>query len=260
MLILLHTSKAMRSAPMTGLRAPLFIEEAKELDGYLKSLSPAKLTKMMSLSPSLAEKTRTLIRDWTSLPSVQTPAIDSFIGDIYSGMQAPTFTAGERKYADQHLRILSGLYGLLRPLDGIAPYRLEMGYKLPGHTAGNLYDYWGDRVAKALPRAGSILNLTAVEYSDVVTPYIDNTRLIAPRFMTVSPKTGEPAFVVVHAKIARGTFARWMITNKIDQPTALPDFAEIGYRYAKKLSKPAEPVFVCKEFGGTGLSIRMQDK
>lgn len=245
---------------MTGLRAPQFIEQAKELDSYLKSLSAAKLAKMMRLSPALAEKTKGLIRYWTSLPAAQTPAIDSFIGDIYSGMQAPTFSAAERKYADQHLRILSGLYGLLQPLDGITPYRLEMGYKLLDHPAKDLYYYWGQRIAKALPKTGPILNLTAVEYSDAVTPYMDTSRFIAPRFLTVSPKTGEPAFVVVHAKIARGAFARWMIVNRIDKPSTLLDFAEIGYKYVKKLSKSAEPVFVCKEFGGIGLSIRMQDK
>jgi cytoplasmic iron level regulating protein YaaA (DUF328/UPF0246 family) len=229
------------------------------LNNYLAALSPQTLAKMMNLSPALAGKTHDLIAGWIST-GPQTAAIDAFIGDIYSGMQAPTFTAAERKYADQWLRILSGLYGLLHPLDGITPYRLEMGYKLPGHSAGDMYKFWGDRIAKALPKAGPVLNLTAVEYSDVVTPYMDASRFIAPRFMTVSPKTGEPAFVVVHAKIARGAFARWMIVNRIDKASAVPEFAEIGYKYVKKLSKPAEPVFVCKEFGGTGLSIRMQDK
>jgi cytoplasmic iron level regulating protein YaaA (DUF328/UPF0246 family) len=259
MLILLHTSKAMRSAPMTGLRAPQFLEQAKELIGYLVAQSPQKLAKMMNLSPTLAGKTHDLIAGWTAT-GLQTPAIDSFIGDIYSGMQAPTFTQAERKYADQQLRILSGLYGMLRPLDGISPYRLEMGYKLPGHPARDMYGYWGERVAKVLPKAGPVLNLTAVEYSDMVTPYMDESRFIAPRFMTVSPKTGEAAFVVVHAKIARGAFARWMIVNRVDKPGTLPEFSEIGYKYMKKLSTPQVPVFVCKEFGGTGLSIRLQDK
>jgi cytoplasmic iron level regulating protein YaaA (DUF328/UPF0246 family) len=259
MLILLHSSKAMRSAPVASLRAPQLLDKAKELDGYLKTLTVAQLAKCMNLSTELAKKTKALIADWHADSKKQTAAIDAFIGDIYSGMQAPTMTAGERKYADEHLLILSGLYGLLRPLDGITPYRLEMGYRLPDEPFKNPVKFWGELIAKLLPPSGPILNLAAVEYSQTVTPYVDEARLIAPRFLTVSSKTGEPAFVTVHAKVARGAFARWMISNRISKASALLDFDEIGYRYVKKLSSSDAPVFVAKEFGGTGLSIRMQD-
>jgi cytoplasmic iron level regulating protein YaaA (DUF328/UPF0246 family) len=257
MLILIHSSKAMRSAPAAGLRQPQLLPQALTLDAYLKSLSAAKLAAMMKLSKPLAAKTQALIAAWSPTAGRQTAAIDSFIGDIYSGMQAPSLSAAERKYADEHLRILSGLYGVLRPLDGIAPYRLEMGYKLPGFASKDLYAFWGSRIAEALPASGPIVNLAAVEYSDAVTPFVDMARIVTPKFLTLNKKTGQPGFVTVHAKVARGAFANWLITRRVGDLASLPDFAEIGYRFDKKLSSPAQPVFVCKDFGGTGLSIRM---
>ncbi len=260
MIILIHSSKAMRPASVgKKLRAPQLLPKAQELAGYLNTLSATQLAASMSLSAPLAKKTRTLIADWNAIPGNQTPSIDAFIGDIYSGMQAPSFSAADRAHADKTLNILSGLYGILRPLDGIHPYRLEMGYRLPDKKFANLYKYWGGSIADCLPAKGPILNLAADEYSKTVTPFVDEARLVAPRFLTISPKTGQPAFVVVHAKIARGAFARWLIVNRIEQVSDLNKFDDIGYNYVKKLSQPAAPVFVCKEFGGTGLSIRLQD-
>jgi cytoplasmic iron level regulating protein YaaA (DUF328/UPF0246 family) len=260
MIILIHSSKAMRSAPASKkLRPPQLLSKAQELAAYLKTLTATQLARSMSLSAPLAKKTQVLIADWNVAPKTQTLAIDSFIGDIYSGMQAPSFSTAERTYADKTLYILSGLYGILRPMDGIHPYRLEMGYRLPDKKFANLYKYWGDSIAACLPANGQIVNLAADEYSKTITPYVDEAGIVAPRFLTISPKTGEPAFVVVHAKIARGAFARWLIVNRIDDVSDLKKFDDIGYRYVKKLSQPAAPVFMCKEFGGTGLSIRMQD-
>ncbi len=262
MLILLHTSKTMRSAPAKGqkLRPPQLIEPAKKLDAYLKTLSPQQLAKVMAISSALANKTHDLIAAWTAKPEAQTIAIDSFIGDIYSGLQAPSLTAADRAYADKVLVILSGLYGLIRPLDGICPYRLEMGYKLPGPNIGSLYDYWGESIADCLPKTGPVVNLAAVEYTKTVTPFIDESRVVSPRFLTVNPKSGEPTFVVVHAKIARGAFAHWLIRSRITGLSGLTKFADLGYRYNKALSTPGSPAFVCKTFGGTGLSLRLQDK
>lgn len=250
----------MRSARSGNtLRAPQLLPKAEELAVHLKTLSAQQLASSMNLSTPLAKKTQALLAGWSTETGQQTAAIDAFIGDIYSGIQAPSFSAADRAYAEKTLHILSGLYGILRPLDGIHPYRLEMGYKLPDKKFINLYKYWGDSIAACLPAQGSIVNLAADEYSKTVTPFVDEARIISPRFLTVSLKTGEPAFVVVHAKIARGAFARWLIVNRIKDVGELTNFDEIGYRYVKKLSTPAAPVFVCKEFGGTGLSIRMQD-
>lgn len=237
---------------------PLLLEKARRLDAYLKKLTVEQLAKAMSLSPALVEKTRALIAAWSADPEDQSPAIDSFIGDIYSGLHANDLSQEDRDYADQVLRILSGLYGIIRPYDGICPYRLEMGYKLPDPEFASLYKYWGDSIARCLPEQGPIVNLAAVEYSQTVTRYVDPKRVVAPKFLTINPKTGEPGFVVVHAKIARGAFARWLITGRIREIDALPQFEDLGYRYAPELSAPDSPTFVCETFGGKGRSIRLQ--
>jgi cytoplasmic iron level regulating protein YaaA (DUF328/UPF0246 family) len=260
MIILLHSSKTMRSSPdeSVRLRPPRLLEKAERLDTYLKTLSPAQLEKVMGISTALAKKTHALIAAWTTEPKRQSLAIDSFLGDIYSGLQAPSFSTDDRDYADQTLYILSGLYGIIRPYDGICPYRLEMGYQLPDPAFASLYKYWGDSIASCLPKKGLIVNLAAEEYAKTITPFVDASRLIVPKFLTVSPQSGEPAFVVVHAKIARGAFARWLITSRIDDAQALSEFHDLGYRFDQKLSTAGSPVFVCQVFGGKGLSIRLR--
>jgi len=211
----------------------------------------------MHISPALAAKTQELIAGWTTEPSALTAALDSFVGDIYSGLQASSFTESDREYANTHLRILSGLYGILRPLDGIAPYRLEMAYKIPGAPFASLYEFWGKKIAETLPNSGTIINVSSVEYTQAVLPYVEAARVVTPRFLTINPATNEPTFVVVHAKIARGAFAHWLIVNRVEALSALRDFADIGYHYDTEASTPQEPVFVCQEFGGKGLSMRL---
>jgi uncharacterized protein len=261
MIILLHTSKTMRRIDQGSQKhAPLFLDKATELAAYIQTLTPDQLTKTMQVSRSLADVVAQKYQEWDSQPSRQSIAVDSFIGDIYSGLQASTFTEEDREYADTHLRILSGLYGVLRPLDGISPYRLELAYRLPDSRYSNLYTFWGDTIAQAFPDTGKIINLAAVEYSRLVTQYLDNKRFITPRFLTMNEKTGEPVFVVVHAKIARGAFARWMITSRIESIDNLHEFNDIGYIFDEVLSTPNEPVFVCREFGGKGLSMRLDKK
>ena len=235
----------------------MLLSEAKELAAYIQTLTPSQLASVMHISPSLAQKTHQLWAGWSARESSLTPAIDSFVGDIYSGLQADTLHDADRQYADEHLRILSGLYGILRPLDGIRPYRLEMGYRLPSDAYRNLYTFWKDAIARCIPATGTVVNLAAIEYSKTVTPYIAPDRIITPKFLTLDPKTNEPTFVVVHTKIARGAFAHWMIVNRIEEPEQLKTFSDIGYRYDQRLSSQHELVFVCREFGGKGLSMRL---
>jgi cytoplasmic iron level regulating protein YaaA (DUF328/UPF0246 family) len=236
----------------------LLLDQARRLAAYLKTLTAGELAKSMSLSPALAEKTRALIAAWTDAPAAQSLALDSFTGDIYSGLHANDLPPADRDYADETLRILSGLYGIIRPYDGICPYRLEMGYKLPDPAFSSLYAYWGSAIADCLPAEGPIFNLAAEEYSQTVTRYVDPARVVSPRFLTVSPKTGQPEFVVVHAKIARGAFARWLIAHRCEDASNLPQFEDLGYQYAPDLSAPDGPTFVCETFGGKGRSIRLQ--
>jgi cytoplasmic iron level regulating protein YaaA (DUF328/UPF0246 family) len=261
MIVLIHTSKAMRSAPRSGLALtePALRGRAEELMAYLQTLSVEQVAAVMGISPALADKTHALLADWGVEPERQSPAVDSFAGDIYSGLRACDFSTADRAYAEDRLRILSGLYGILRPHDAIQPYRLEMGYRLPDRPYSNLYEFWGDSIARCLPPTGVIVDLAAVEYNKTVTAFLDRDRFISPRFMTMHPKTGEPRFVVVHAKIARGAFARWLLTARVENPDDILDFAEIGYRYDPALSKPRQPAFVCNEFEGKGLSVRRND-
>ncbi|MGY4893425.1 MAG: YaaA family protein [Candidatus Saccharimonadota bacterium] len=270
--ILLHTSKTTRLPQVyknTGLAQPFFADQAVMLTQYLKTLPQAQLQKTMSLSKNKAPQVHELIQSFD--PKNPTlPALDLFLGDIYSGLQAQSFTPEDREYANNHLFILSGLYGVLKALDEIQPYRLEMGYKLPGNAHDpsqpnitSLYEFWGGKIAQQLPKNQPIINLSAVEYTKAIFPHfkhIDGLKdvpIISPKFLTISPKTGEPTFVTVHAKIARGAYARWLIQNRIEDLSKLKDFKELGYRYDKTLSTPEQPVFVAKEFKGLGLSVRL---
>lgn len=236
---------------------PALIIKTRELAAYLKQLTPAQIAKTMKISGKLADSTHGLIAGWTDDNDRRRPAVDSFLGDIYSGLQSAAWTDEDRRYANETLRILSGLYGVLRPLDGIYPYRLEMGYRLPDDRFRSLYDFWGDSVAKTIPQSEIIINLAAVEYSKVVTKYHDPQLVVTPEFLTINPKTHEPGFVVVHTKIARGAFASWLIRNRITNRVDILKFNELNYRYDKGLSTPERPVFVCEVFGGIGLSVRL---
>lgn len=258
MIYLLHSSKTMRVAShaKTKSTTPEFIKEATELAKYMKTLNERDVEKVMKVSSDLALKTKTLIKSWSSSPSKQSIAIDSFLGDIYSGLQAHDLNKSDRTYAQKHLRIISGLYGLLKPLDGIHPYRLEMAYKLPDDKYRNLYKFWGEKLS-SLVLGEDIVNLSSAEYGKAIVPYVGDVKVVTPKFLTVSPKTKEPTFVVVHAKIARGAYAHWLIKNKVNTFEDLSDFADLGYKYNKKLSSELEPVFVANEFGGLGLSVRL---
>lgn len=241
--------------PEPPLDTPQLIAKASELAKLYGELLPAELVKIMQISEAKAKAVQKMYSAWSADVPKQTPAIDAFVGDIYSGLQVQTWSAANRDYAQQHLLILSGLYGALRACDGIMPYRLEMMYKLPG--GGSLYDFWGDAIAKVLPAESSlIVNLSAVEYTKALLSYTD-LPVVTPKFLTISPKTGEPVFVTVHAKIARGAFAGWMIRNRVDDMSELKNFAELNYSYDASLSTPDEPVFVCRQFGGIGLSVRL---
>lgn len=258
--ILLHSSKTMRAGgtATTAARVPALLSKANELAAYLQTLDISQISTSMKLSPAMAERTHRLIAKWQPRPTHTLPAIDAFIGDIYSGLQVASFSPDDRQYAHEHLYILSGMYGVVRALDDIQPYRLEMGYRLPDLPYRNLYEFWGDRIAKTLPVDTRIINLSAVEYTRAVFPHLpSDTTIITPKFMTVSPRTDEPAFVTVHAKIARGAFAHWLITHRIEDSSQLRDFDELGYVYDATLSTADQPVFVCREFGGIGLSIRL---
>jgi len=257
--ILIHSSKTMRSETAGGAKGePVLLYRARELVNYVRTLTPRQLGTVMTLSTAMAERTHELFVEWSTAPDDLSPAIETFTGDIYSGLQAASFSPADRRYANGHLRILSGLYGILRPYDGISPYRLEMGFRLPSPRFANLYRFWGSAIAGQLPAAGLVVNLAANEYSKVVLDHIDPARVVTPRFLTVDPRSGEPKFIVVHAKIARGAFARWLITQRVEKRSDLATFEELGYRLDPSRGSAREPCYVCTEFEGKGLSVRLQ--
>ena len=257
--VLIHSSKTMRCpVPTRSATTPLLIDRARLLATYLQKLTTQQLQTSMNISEPLSRKVHGTLTAWNTKPDQQSLAVDSFVGHIYSGLRASTLSERDRDYAQQTLRILSGLYGILRPYDGVRPYRLEMGYKLPDQSFSSLYKYWGSAIAETIPKEGLIINLSSAEYTMTVMPYIDSTRVVAPRFLTINPKTGEPSQVIVHTKIARGAFARWLMISRISSPSEMLQFNDLNYYYDAALSTPLEPTFVCKTFGGIGLSMRLQ--
>lgn len=254
--ILLHSSKTMSEQPSqyAPLGEPPFLSQAKQLVDVWRSVNREDIARLMHISDKKAAEVQKMYADWSDNPGEQSPAVDIFKGDIYSGLQVQSWSQQDRDYAHKHLIILSGLYGALRACDAVAPYRLEMGYKLPG--GDGMYSFWGDTLTTSLTKdTEHIINLSAVEYTKALLPYIE-IPVITPKFLTVSAKTGEPTFVAVHAKIARGAFARWLIQNRIQDIDRLTEFADLGYKYSPADSTPSQPVFICEEFKGLGLSVR----
>lgn len=245
--------------PVRPPRQPLLLRHTLHLQEALRELSVEQIQDCMGVSASLAAKTADLIANWTAEPSQQSLAIDCFVGDMYSGLRAGDMSEPERDYADQVLRILSGLYGVLLPYDGVYPYRLEMGYRIPlQHGPARLAAFWGSHIAQALRPQGLVINLSSDEYTNAVLPFMAANRVVTPRFLTQVHPLQDPVFVVVHAKIARGAFARWLIQTRIQDPSEMTNFQEIGYRFDAERSTADQPVFVAREFGGKGLSIRLR--
>ncbi len=245
------------NADTTNLTSPALLQNAQELIKHLRRLSIVDIQQAMKVSPALAEKTNTLLQQWTNEMCLLMPAADSFLGDVYSGLQYRGLSELAKQRADRQLRIVSGLYGVLRPRDGIYPYRLEMGYKIPTLSKGSLYSYWGNMIANQLDSSTAVINLAPQEYSKAVLPHLSKeTIVVTPKFLTYNHKTKKPTAVAVHAKIARGAFARWMLENDIEHINDLNQFALLGYRHDARLSEPSQPVFVCQDFQGTGLSIK----
>lgn len=259
MRILLHSSKTMKpeATHIHELTVPQYLDCAEQLQDVLTHLSQRDIAHVMQLTDTLAATAQQLIQAWSDTGEGTAAAL-TFRGDIYSGLSAGQWSHSDAAFAQRHLLILSGLYGLLQPFDAIKPYRLEMGYKLQVDSHTRLDAFWQQQLDRALDPTDTYVNLTANEYFKVVKKQLSATRVISPKFLTISPKTGQPTFVTVHAKIARGSFANWLITNQIDDPSLIIDYTDLNYRYDAVLSTESQPVFVCREFGGLGLSVRLK--
>lgn len=259
MIILLHSSKTMKPEPSTvhELSTPQFVDQAAYLNRALQKMDRSQLAGLMGVSVAMAGKVERQIDGWSDDATGSAAAL-TFRGDIYSGLSAAQWNKSDAIFAQKKLLILSGMYGLLRPFDKIKPYRLEMGYRLKLDNGLNLEKFWEKEIANKLNANDSYINLTSKEYYKVAEGRLSKSDVISPKFLTVNEKTNVPIFVTVHAKIARGSLANWLIKNKIDDPEKICNYNLLNYEYDEILSSKSEPVFVSRKFGGLGLSVRLK--
>ena len=256
MIILLSPAKTLdfESNPITEVcTQPDFLKFSKYLVNGLSKLSPEKIGELMSISPKLAELNHQRFQDWASLHDRESSkqAILAFKGDVYEGLKAWDFEPEDFEFAQKHLRVLSGLYGLLRPLDLIQPHRLEMGTVFANPAGKDLYAFWGDRLSKAINKevkdssSNLLVNLASQEYFRSVQEKKLEGKILTPVFK--DEKNGHFKIVSFYAKKARGLMSSFLIRNRIDYVEGLFDFSEAGYRFSTKDSTELSPVFLRSE-------------
>ena len=229
------------------------LKRSKELVGVLSTKTPDDLRSLMSISDSLAELNFDRYQDWSTPFTTENsrPAILTFSGDTYIGLDAGAkFNERDFTHAQKTLRILSGLYGVLRPLDLIQPYRLEMGSKLETKSSKDLYGFWGSEITEKLnddllesPGDSALINLASTEYFKSVNPEEIKGTLVTPTFLD-RKEGGDYKMVSFYAKRARGSMASWIIRNRVKTTKDLKDFDEDGYRFDRDRSEPSAPVFL----------------
>jgi cytoplasmic iron level regulating protein YaaA (DUF328/UPF0246 family) len=245
MLILISPAKNMNFDPVAGALAatkPAFLKEAREVASIAKELTPAKLKKLMDISDKLAELNHERFAAFRGdgKSNAQKQAALAFNGDVYLGLDAKSMSAADFTFAQDHLRILSGLYGLLRPLDAIEPYRLEMGSALKNPRGKNLYAFWSDLLAKEINKIAAdhkdatIVNLASIEYFSAVDPKSLKGPVVTPSFK--EEKDGKLRSLQFFAKRARGLMARWAIDKRIERADDLKKFSVGGYKFHKDQS------------------------
>ena len=228
----------------------IFLKEAEQLIGKLRKLSRPKLSKLMGISPQLVELNHERYQNW-NLPfntDNARPAIQTFKGDVYIGLDAPSFKKTDFTFAQKHLRILSGLYGLLKPLDLMQAYRLEMGTKLNYSTkVKNLYQFWNDKITDALNEEFAneknkyLINLASNEYFKSIKPKKLDAEIITPNFK--DNKNGQYKVISFFAKKARGSMTAFIVKNKIKSIEDIKAFDTDGYIFNKELSNEKDWIF-----------------
>lgn len=229
---------------------PQYLEESTELVGQLQKLTPEDFSELMHISSALGELNHMRYANWHTPFDLKNSkqAMFAFKGDVYIGLEAEKFSTADIIFAQKHLRILSGLYGLLRPLDLMQPYRLEMGSKFKNKKGRNLYEFWGDALTENLnelfeeDKKPILVNLASKEYFSAIKPKSLNAEIISPVFKDFS--NGKYKIVSFFAKKARGYMASYIIRNKIKSPAKLKEFDVDDYRYSEADSTPAQPVFL----------------
>ncbi|MBR1919506.1 MAG: peroxide stress protein YaaA [Spirochaetales bacterium] len=242
MRIIISPAKKMR-VDSDSLRAegtPIFNERARELQGLLRSLGRDELRRVWACSEKLFSKAEGLLS--YELEDASTPALIAYDGIQYQYMAPKAFSYDELEYVEEHLRIISGFYGILRPLDRVIPYRLEMQSKFPGK--GGLYAYWNDDIYKALKdRSNVIINLASEEYAKAVRPYLDRSDTFIDVYFA-ERECGKLVEKGVYAKIARGEMVRFLSSIKAERAEDMKDFSSSGYSFDPSLSSSDRYVFI----------------
>ncbi len=252
MLIVLSPAKNLdyETPPCSKLHTqPELLEQSQRLIDELVKLAPQDVSALMGISDKLGclnyDRFQAWQKPFTSDNAKQ--AVLAFNGDVYSGLAAERFSADDFRYAQKHLRILSGLYGVLRPMDLMQAYRLEMGTRFANAEGKDLYAFWGEQVTTALNKqlkalkSTSVVNLASNEYFKAVKPKLLNAELITPVFKDL--KGDQYKVISFYAKKARGLMAAWIIQNKVERPADLKKFKAEGYAYSKTLSSDKQLVF-----------------
>ncbi len=252
MLIVLSPAKSLDYKTPAKVKAPTlpeFVSESAKLIADLKKLSPQEVANLMGLSDQLAALNVGRYRDWSKKFTEENskPAIYAFDGDVYDGFDVKTLDAKAIAFAQDHIRILSGLYGALRPLDLMQPYRLEMGTAFKNARGKDLYAFWGERVTDSLKQVLEqqkkpvLLNLASEEYFKVLQAKNLDCPVISPIFQ--DGKDGKYKIISFYAKRARGLMARYVVENRITDAADLKGFNLDGYKYVPSESKPEKPLF-----------------
>ena len=232
---------------------PDFISDSAELIEVCKTLAPLDISKLMKVSDKIASLNAIRFEEWSTTFTHENArqALYAFKGDVYTGLDANSFTDSDIDYAQTHLRILSGLYGLLKPLDLMQPYRLEMGTKLANKRGTNLYQFWGSAITQKLNQViveqgdNVLINLASNEYFKAVKPKELTATIITPVFKDC--KNGQYKIISFYAKKARGLMARYIIENRISSVAALKGFSVGGYYFVDAESSNSELVFKREE-------------
>jgi hypothetical protein len=238
------------AAPAVEVTMPALLADSAELMQVCRTLTPLQLSELMHISDKLAGLNAARFTQWQLPFNAENAkaALFAFNGDVYQGLAATTLAVDDLAYAQQHLRILSGLYGVLRPLDLMQPYRLEMGTKLANSRGKDLYQFWGSIVTDHLNQqleqvqASVLLNLASQEYFKAVKPKLLARPVLDVQFKDF--KNGDYKIISFFAKKARGLMARYVIEQRIDQVDGLKDFALEGYQFSPAQSSSAQLVFL----------------
>ena len=242
MKIILSPAKKMRSDPdsLPVWSSPVYLEKARTLLSFLKSLSPEQLQKLWACNDSIARQNTERLQHM-DLTHNLTPAILAYEGIAFQYMAPSVFEDAHFQYVQEHLRILSGLYGVLRPMDGVQPYRLEMQAKVQAGSCKNLYEFWGDDLYRQV-KGGVILNLASKEYSQCIEKYLgpEDTFITCVFGETVNGKLVQKG---TFAKMARGEMVRFLAEQQAENPEEAKNFHRLGYRFRRELSSDREYIF-----------------